>query len=386
MVALGDKANLLRLRRHIPGVRLLAYEFPAAGPLDIHPFSGKLLRSVERGRTVARGVTELLRSGFRPDVILPHPGGGEGVFLKDIIPTAKVLTYCEFFYHARGADVGFDPEFPSPLDTILRLRVMNAPLLMALDASDWGIAPTRWQKAQFPRAYAERMSVIHDGVDTDVVTENPHARFAVPGTGVTFTRADEVITYVARNLEPYRGFHIFMRAIPELQKRRPHAHIVIVGGDDVSYSPKLPSGDTYRARMLAEMAGKFDPSRVTLTGRLPYADYLSLLRVSAVHVYLTYPFVLSWSLIEALSTGCAVVASRTPPVEEVIRHGENGVLVDFFSTDEIATQVDELLRDAARTREMRACARRTAVEGYDLKRVCLPAQIRLVEDLARGTL
>jgi glycosyltransferase involved in cell wall biosynthesis len=175
-----------------------------------------------------------------------------------------------------------------------------------------------------------------------------------------------------------------MRAIPAIQKRRPKAHIVMVGGDEVSYSPRLAAGETYRARMMKEMEGKIDLSRLTILPRIPYTDYVNLLRVSSAHVYLTYPFVLSWSLIESLSAGCMVVASRTPPVQEVIRDGENGLLADFFSTEEIAARVDEALRHPERAKAMREQARRTAVEGYDLKRVCLPAQVRLVEDLAAG--
>jgi glycosyltransferase involved in cell wall biosynthesis len=211
--------------------------------------------------------------------------------------------------------------------------------------------------------------VIHDGIDTDRVT---------PGVP-----EEELITYVARNLEPYRGFHVFMRAIPEIQKRRPKARIVIVGGDEVSYSPRLPSGETYRARLLRELDGRIDLSRVHFAGRIPYTDYLALLRRSSVHVYLTYPFVLSWSLIEAMSAGCLVVASRTPPVEEVIADGRNGLLVDFFSTEALAARVDEALKNQAYYRDLREAARRTAVERFDLRRVCLPRQVRLVEALQR---
>lgn len=384
VAAVGEKANVLRQRPAMPGVKLLGYDLPRIDPSKINPFNASVLRAIHRGRTVARGAEALHRSGFRPDVVFTHLGWGEGLFLKDIFPEAKVLLYCEFFYRRQGGDVGFDPEFPSTLESVLRLRVMNAPLLMSLDASDWGFAPTRWQQMQFPRAYAERMTVVHDGVDTDFVKPNAAARFRVPNSNATLAREDEVITYVARNFEPYRGFHIFMRAIPEIQKRRPKARIVVVGGDEVSYSPRLPPGQSYRARMLAEMQGKIDTSRLIILPRLAYEEYLSLLQVSSAHVYLTYPFVLSWSLIEALSAGCAVVASRTPPVEEVIRDGENGLLAGFFSTEEIAARVDELLRDPERTRAMRERARRTAVEGYDLKRVCLPTQVRLVEDLAAG--
>ena len=364
VVAVGEKANLLRQPR-LPGVEVLGYDLPELERVE--PFNASLVKAIHRGKRVAAGAAHLKRQGFRPDVIFAHIGWGEALFLKDIFPDARVLLYGEFFYRAQGADVGFDPEFPMSAEKVLRLRVMNAPLLMSLDASDWGMAPTRWQHRQFPAAYAQRMSVIHDGINTDAVSPSKEVF------------QEELITYVARNLEPYRGFHVFMRAIPEIQKRRPNARIVIVGGDEVSYSPRLPSGQTYRQRLLREIEGKADLSRVHFTGRIPYADYLALLRRSSVHVYLTYPFVLSWSLLEAMSAGCLVVGSRTAPVEEVIRDGENGLLTDFFSTEQLAARIDQAL--SMDSRPLREAARKTAVERFDLKRVCLPAQLELVARL-----
>ena len=364
VVAVGEKANLLRQPR-LPGVEVLGYDLPELEKVE--PFNASLVKAIHRGKRVAAGAAHLKRQGFRPDVIFAHIGWGEALFLKDIFPDARVLLYGEFFYRAQGADVGFDPEFPMSAEKVLRLRVMNAPLLMSLDASDWGMAPTRWQHRQFPAAYAQRMSVIHDGINTDAVSPSKEVF------------QEELITYVARNLEPYRGFHVFMRAIPEIQKRRPNARIVIVGGDEVSYSPRLPPGQTYRQRLLRAIEGKADLSRVHFTGRIPYADYLALLRRSSVHVYLTYPFVLSWSLLEAMSAGCLVVGSRTAPVEEVIRDGENGLLTDFFSTEQLAARIDQAL--SMDSRPLREAARKTAVERFDLKRVCLPAQLELVARL-----
>jgi glycosyltransferase involved in cell wall biosynthesis len=285
-----------------------------------------------------------------------------------VFPRARIVLYCEFFYRAHGADLGFDPEFPATSEKRLRVRVMNAPLLMSLDAADAGVAPTRWQQRQFPPAFASRINVIHEGIDTTRVA---------PGG----QREEELVTYVSRNLEPYRGFHSFMRAIPEIQRRRPKARIVIVGGDDVSYSPRLPAGDTYRARLLKELEGRIDLSRVQFRGRIPYDEYLALLRASSVHVYLTYPFVLSWSLLEAMACGCLVVASRTAPVEEAIRDGENGLLSDFFSPAAIAARVDEALGRSRELEPLRAAARETVVSRYDLARVCLPAQVRLAQSL-----
>lgn len=371
VVALGEKANLLRRGGALPGVKLFGYqlgETPQAGAFD-----APVLKAIHRGRKVAAGAAQLRRAGFEPDVVFTHNGWGEALFLKDVFPRARVLLYCEFFYRARGGDMGFDPEFPATAEKILRLRVMNAPLLMSLDASDAGIAPTRWQQRQFPAPYSSRVNVIHDGIDTDLASPSD--------SDEKENKEEELITYVARNLEPYRGFHVFMRAIPEIQRLRPKARIAIVGGDEVSYSPRLPAGETYRGRMLRELDGRIDLSRVDFRGRIPYSDYLALLRRSSLHVYLTYPFVLSWSLLEAMACGCLVVGSRTPPVEEVIKDGENGLLVDFFSTGQIAERVDYALSRRKDLQFLRDKARKTVVERYDLKRVCLPAQRTLVEKL-----
>ena len=364
VVGIGEKQNLARTIR-VPGVRLCAYEVPE---LNVAGVDTSLARAIHRGRCVAATATGLKRAGFVPDVIFTHIGWGEALFLKDVFPQACVLLYSEFFYRGRGGDLGFDPEFPVTPEKILRVRVMNAPLLMALDACDFGLTPTRWQHHQFPPAHKPRIAVIHDGIDTDVVSPGPAS-------------GEELVTYVSRNLEPYRGFHVFMRAIPEIQRRRPKARIVIVGGDEVSYSPRLAPGKTYRQHMLKQLEGKIDLSRVDFLGRIPYKDYLALLRRSAVHVYLTYPFVLSWSLLEAMSAGCLVVGSRTPPVQEAIRDGENGLLVDFFSPEAIAEKVDYALGHQAELQPLRERARETVVQRYDLKRVCLPAQLRLVEAL-----
>jgi glycosyltransferase involved in cell wall biosynthesis len=367
VVAMGEKANVAR-RSAMPGVKLFGYELGEApqGPA----FDAPVLKAIHRGRRVAAAAAALKRAGFRPDLIFAHNGWGEALFLKDVFPEARVLLYCEFFYRSRGSDLGFDPEFPATADKVLRLRVMNAPLLMSLDASDGGIAPTRWQQRQFPAPYASRLNVIHDGIDTDVASpsENPNGD-------------EELITYVARNLEPYRGFHVFMRAIPEIQRLRPKATIVIVGGDDVSYSPRLPAGETYRARMLRELQGRIDFSRISFPGRMAYNEYLALLRRSSVHIYLTYPFVLSWSLLEAMACGCLVVGSRTPPVEEVISDGDNGLLVDFLSPEQIAARVDYALSRRHELSPLRDKARKSVVERFDLKRVCLPAQLALVDRL-----
>jgi glycosyltransferase involved in cell wall biosynthesis len=245
-----------------------------------------------------------------------------------------------------------------------------------------GQTPTQWQKAQYPAEYHDKLRVIHEGIDTDVVKPDPEAFIILKKAGVRLTPKDEVITYVARNLEPYRGFHIFMRAVPEIQKRRPKAHILIVGGDEVSYGSSLPHGQTFRKRMLAEVGKDIDPRRLHFLGRIPYAAYLKVLQVSSAHVYLTYPFVLSWSMLEAMAAGCLVIGSRTPPVEEAIRDGQNGLLVDFFSVWDIAERVDDVLGHSERMQAIRDKARGAVIQRYDLEKSCLPAQLQLLNRYA----
>jgi glycosyltransferase involved in cell wall biosynthesis len=321
----------------------------------------------------------LTAEGFEPDVMVAHPGWGESLFLKDKFPRAKLLTFCEFYYHGRGADVGFDPEDRADLDAMCLVRTQNAHLLLSLESSDRGVSPTEWQRSVHPAAFRPKISVIFDGIDTTTVRPDPQASFALPD-GRLLTAADEVVTYVARDLEPYRGFRSFMRALPELLRRRPDAQVLIVGGDKVNYGLPAPGGRTWRETMLEQVDG-IDLARVHFLGKIPYRRYLKLLQISSLHIYLTVPFVLSWSCVEALAVGCIVLASDTAPVREVIEDGGNGYLVDFFATQTIATRAAEILADRAWLGAIRERARNTVLRRYALE-TCLPRQAELVTSLA----
>jgi glycosyltransferase involved in cell wall biosynthesis len=377
VAGMGELDNVKK-RPKVPGVNVVGYPTPAPASARTHHYVRPLEAAVRRGQTVVRACRELAKRGFVPDVIYAHPGWGEALFLRAIFPKARLTLYCEFYYHARGADVGFDPEYPATFDDTLRVRLKNAASLMSLETMDAGLSPTRWQHGLFPKMLRNRIEVIHEGVDTDFVKPDPDAELQLPGSDMKLTARDEVVTYIARNLEPYRGFHIFMRALPEIQRLRPRAHVLIVGDDDVSYGKTLPEGQTYRKKMLEELGPKIDLSRCHFLGTLPYATLLRLYQVSSVHVYLTYPFVLSWSMLEAMAAGCVVVASRTAPVTEVIEDRKNGLLVDFFKPNEIAQRVAEALERRAELGAIRRQARRTVVARYDLNRVCLPAHLKLL--------
>jgi glycosyltransferase involved in cell wall biosynthesis len=367
-------------------VQLYAYPTPrpkAGEPAPLHPF----VRHVQRAGTVARAAAQLRGRNFVPALIYAQIGWGEAIFLKDIFPESKLVLYCEFFYGAEGGDTGFDKEFEprrAPEARRMHARLMNVHLLMAIEAADAGIAPTHWQRSRFPAIYQDKISVVHDGIDTAKALPSAGAVFQLPGKDRSFKAGDPLVTYVARNLEPYRGFHIFMRAVPEILARNPAANIVIVGGDAISYSSRLPPGQTYRARALKEVGSKLDPARVHFIPSLPYEQYIALLQVSAAHVYLTYPFVLSWSLLEAMAAECLVIASRTAPVEEVVRDGENALLFDFFSPAEIAERVTLALEKKEQFAALRKAARRTIQERFDLREKCLPQQLALLEKLVTG--
>ena len=311
------------------------------------------------------------------------------MFLRDVWPAARIGLYCELYHLSDRDHLGFDPEFMPQVTEAehLRIRMKNLNNLIHLPLCDMGLSPTRFQADTFPAAFRDRISVIHDGIDTDHVRPDPGARVTLPD-GQVLTRDDEVVTFVNRNLEPYRGYHVFMRALPRLLAARPQAQVVIVGGDDVSYGGKPPKGQTWKQIFVDEVRAQIpdrDWARVHFLGRVPYSDFVPLLQVARVHVYLTYPFVLSWSLFEAMSAGAAIVASDTAPVREAITHGDTGLLVDFFDGAALVEQVCRLMDDPALRAHLGHAARAHVTARYDLRRICLPQQLDWIERLAAAT-
>jgi glycosyltransferase involved in cell wall biosynthesis len=355
------------------------YALKTGAGTQTHAYVRDFEGHVRRGQDVVRLLLQLRDgAGFRPDVVVSHPGWGESLFLRDVFPHARHIQYSEYYYHAVGADVGFDPEFPTSLNDQLRVRIKNSTQLQSLVSADAGLSPTAWQQGRYPPELRGKIRVIHDGIDTAMAKPDPQAWIEVGGQ--RFAAGEEVVTYVARNLEPYRGFHVFMRMLEQLQALRPQARFIVVGGDEVSYGRPPEGNGSWREHYRRELDGRVDFGKVFFPGKVPYADFLKILQVSAAHVYLTYPFVLSWSMLEAMAAGCLLVGSRTTPVEEVIEDGRNGLLVDFFDTAAMAQRVADVLARPADYHAMREQARRTVLERYDLATVCLPRTL----DFLRG--
>lgn len=379
----GNELVFLTQRRDasLPGVKQVVYEPSRKAGDATHGYVRGIESAVLNAQEVWRTAARLRSEGFRPDIMIGHNAWGETLFLKDVYPKTPLLGYFEFFYRARGSDADFDPEYPLTADARLRIQIRNSVNLLGLEAADRGQTATRWQREQYPERYRDMISVVHEGIDTDRLRPDPNARLSLPSLPRAFRKGDEIITFVARNLEPYRGFHVLMRALPAILQARPDAHAVIVGGDGVSYGSPPSGGQTYRQSLLAELRGRLDLGRVHFVGKVPYDSFVQILQISAAHIYLTYPFVLSWSMLEAMSAACLVIGSKTPPVEEVIRDGENGLLVDFFSAEQLVNAVCAVLDRPDDFQPLRQQARRTVVERFDFRTVCLPEYLKLIDGL-----
>lgn len=401
LVKAGHQVVAMPMARKAPyvweGVAAVPYAPSRGSTAGIHPWVGDFETKVIRADACFHAALRLRAQGFTPDVVVSHHGWGESLFLKQVWPQARLGVYCEFYYRETGADTGFDPEFSSdqPGDAC-RLRLKNLNNLLHFETADAGLSPTHWQASTFPEPFRSRISVIHDGIDTRALAPDPNARFTFTdsnGLERSFSRDDEVVTFVNRNLEPYRGYHTFMRALPDLLRRRPQAQILLVGGDGVSYGARPDPArhgegswkDIY-IREVRPLISDLDWARVHFLGNLPYSSFIPLLQVSRVHVYLTYPFVLSWSLLEAMSLGCTIVASDTQPLREAIVEGSTGRLVDFFDPAALSRTVDELLSDPDQRAALSEAARAHACAQYDLHDVCLPRQLQWVHGLSEGRL
>jgi glycosyltransferase involved in cell wall biosynthesis len=360
----------------IAGVTKVLYQaHRAVDPQQMHDYLLTMEAAVLQGQAMYRVARDLKHQGFVPDVVYSHTAWGASLFMRDIFPQAIHLRYFEWFYHARGTDSDFDPAAPMDVDTELRTRIFNAPILLELANCDRGLAPTIWQRYQHPHEFHRKIDVLHEGIDTNFFQPQPGAKLQLPD--LDLSQVEEVVTYSTRGMEPHRGFPQFMAAVASIQQRRPNCHVVVVGKDEVCYGKRLPDGKTYKQQALESL--DLDLSRLHFTGYLAYPQYLQVLQASGVHIYLTCPFVLSWSMLEAMATGCLVIGSDTPPVREVIKDGFNGLMVDFFSPQAIAERVDEVFDHPDRLAQVRAYARQTIVRHYNLDRL-LPKQLQWIHD------
>ena len=387
-----NTSSVENLKKIYKGINHHKYFITNINAKNVNRLAVEFETKMIRAETVLEKSLEMKENGFNPDLLIIHPGWGEGFLLKEVWPKAKIINYFEFFYNTQDSDVDFDlsesnhPNYDIELKTKLVAR--NAPFLSACNQSDIMIAPTNFQKSTAPIEYRNKIKVIHDGIDTNALKSNPKSninlsRKKTDGSieKINLTKKDKIIAFVNRNLEPYRGYHIFMRSLPSIIKEHPDAYILIIGGDDVSYGAR-PKKGSYKNIYYDEIKDKIPKeNRIKFLGFVDYQVLLSVFDIASVHIYLTYPFVLSWSMLESMSLGGLVLGSKTPPVEEVIKHKKNGLLVDFFDHKTISSTVIDILNNPKSYSSIRKEARKTVVEKYDLYKKSIPRQLEIIESL-----
>jgi glycosyltransferase involved in cell wall biosynthesis len=377
-----NKVIALRVQKNILLENIITYEYPilrSESP-QTHPLVKDFETKVRRAESVAKFCKALQKSGFTPDIVIAHASWGETFFIRDIWANTKILAYLEYYYRFEGQDVNFDPEFPVNEDQRYRIRLKNQAILQALDEADAFITPTKWQHKQFPKSSQKRIQVIHEGIDMEVCAPHESASIHLENAGITLTKADKVVTYVSRGLEPLRGFHQFMRSLPYLMKAHPNAYILVVGNDEPAYENQ--KFETYKEQLLNELSGELCPNKLYFLGKVAYEIYVQILQISSAHIYLTYPFITSWSFLEAMAIECPIVGSKTGPVTEYIHHNKNGLLVDFFDPEQLAQSVSLLLSDPVLAQRLGKNARKT-IQRQSALNSCLNQQLTLIRSLVR---
>lgn len=380
----GHEIVFLTQRTNPPnfnGVREVVYK-PHHKPKDgAYGLSKTWETAAGAGFGAAMALREIVAGGFTPDIIIGHVGWGEMTFMKEVLPDVPQIGFFEYYYSVTGGPVGFDPESPVSDHSPFIMQGHNVVPNMNIQTVDLGHAPMYWQRNRFPKSFHEKIYVCHDGIRTDKLRPDPNASITLGRLARPLTSDDEVVTYMARNLETTRGFHQLMRALPHLQKARPNARILIVGGNDTSYGGKNKHKGGLRGQMEAEVGHLLDWERLHFIGQVPYSDFQKIIQISRCHIYLTMPFVLSWSMLESMSMEATIVASDVPPVREAMTHGETGLLVDFFDPEALAAQVAEVCAEPERFAHLGPAAREHVVKNYDFLSVCLPEHIRQINGL-----
>ncbi len=365
------------------GVRTVVYKTHHKAADDCYGLSKTWENAAGNGFGAAQALRKIVKAGFVPDIVIGHVGWGEMTFFREVLPDTPMIGFFEYFYSVRGGPVGFDPKETVSEHAPFIMHGHNVVPLINIEAVDLGHSPTLWQRDRFPESFHDKIYVCHDGIRTDRLKPNKKASVSLGRIGRPLTIKDEIVTYMARNLETTRGFHQFMRALPHIQNARPNARILVIGGNEVSYGGKSKHPGGLRGQMEAEVGHLLDWDRLHFLGQVPYESYQQIIQISTCHVYLTMPFVLSWSLLESMSMGATIVASDVAPVREAMTHGKTGLLVDFFDPEAIAAQVVDVLARPRDFAHLGLAARQHVVDNYDFLTVCLPEHIRQINALVQ---
>jgi len=367
--------------RQMDGVPMARWRAARGSAPDVFYQAVRAEADLIRGEAGLNAAMALKERGFIPDLIVAHPAWGETVHLRTVYPDVPQLLFGELYYRPRGLDSDFDPEFDAQqIHDDMRIHAKNAIQTLALTTADRIVSPTRFQADTFPALFQPMIEVVHEGIDTEKAKRRP-AVLELPD-GRRLDGSTPVITFINRRFERLRGFHIFMRALPDFLRACPEARVVLIGEEEgVAYGAPLPDGQQWKARMLAEVGDRLDLDRVHFLGRVEHGRMIDALSISWAHVYYTYPFVLSWSLLEAMACECLILGSNTAPVREVVDSGRNGILNDFFDVPALTAAMIRAVREPEAFAAMRRAARETVVPRYDARLTGIPAWLRLIDEM-----
>ena len=388
----GDEISVISPQRPISdipsGIKYYGYSIKSGNGVGTHRLALETETKVIRGEAVGHIAEELNKLGYTPELIVCHPGWGESLFLRDIWENTPQLHYIEFIYKSTGLDLDFDDEYVTKPDwkEKARSRMKNANTYLSLADMNWGLTPTKFQYNLIPEWARNKTSVVHEGIDTEWATPDLSTKLKVSPERVIST-SDNVVTFINRTFEPYRGIHKMIEAIEDIQMACPETQFILVGKDSpkVSYGSSRTDGKGWLKYLKEKYTERINWNNVHHVGKVSHDRLRDIYRISSVHVYLTYPFVLSWSLLEAMSCECTVVGSRTAPVEEVIESGENGILVDFANSKELAEKVVEILNNKQKYTHLGQNARETIIKRYSLN-TCLEKQLTLIDAIKSGSI
>jgi len=361
----------------LDGVRRIRFNLRGGATRASHYCS----RTFENAVWHAHAVYEACKATpwLQPDLIVGHSGFGSTVFLQELYP-CPIINYFEYFYRPHGSDMDFRTEFPPSELDYLRSRMRNAMILLDLEACVAGYTPTQWQWSLLPPAWAPKVEVINDGVDTEFWRRRPGPR----RLGDEVLDDDlRVVTYVARGLEAMRGFDIFVRVANRIAAAMAKVVFVVVGAERTVYGNDLRHIRTKTFKEHVLRSERPDLRRFRFLGTIPAAQLVEVLSLSDLHVYLTVPFVLSWSLLNALACECVVLASDTAPVREVIQQDRTGILAGFGDVDGLATQAIAVLTDLRAYRRLGAAGRALVEERYSLDRTLPKLERLFARDIGR---
>ncbi len=369
----GDKVAAIggKTARARPGIDFRRWNNDRGTTKGLFPLATRAEADMIRGAAAAQAAMRLKLDGFTPDVIIAHPGWGETVFLKEIWPEARLILFGEMIYRSHGGDLNFDPEFESGHEDMgrnLSSHAKNATQILAHAYADRIVCPTRFQASSFPPSLQPLIRVLHEGVDIAHAGRRKGASVKL-GSGKVLDGSTPVITFVNRTFEPLRGFHIFMRALPAVLDACPNADVLMIGNAAPNgYGATSPNGKDWVSVLQDELGDRLDWSRVHFVGKVPHTQLIDAFSISWAHVYYTYPFVLSWSLVEAMAAECTIIASDTPPLQDAITNGVEGILLPFFDIPALSQALIEAVKTPGKFEGLGQAARARALRDFDQTR------------------